>query len=144
MKNHREFDDGVVEFKNKLSLKSKMARLHNQKPLKEIRKNLRNNATSAEASLWKMLKQKQVEGFKFRRQHSVGKYILDFYCPTLQLAIELDGEPHADPGNIQRDLKRDEFLEQNGITVLRYENRWVFEYPDVIIEDILEIGKKGI
>ncbi len=118
-----------------------MSRLHNRKSLKSIRKNLRNHSTAAEATLWKMLKQSQVGGNKFRRQHSVGKFILDFYCPELKLAIELDGEPHANPVNHQRDLYRDEYLLENGITIFRYENRWVFEYPDVIIEEILEFGK---
>ena len=117
-----------------------MTRLHNRKSLKGIRKSLRNNSTSAEATLWKMLKQSQVGDYKFRRQHSFGKFILDFYCPELKLAIELDGEPHANPVIHQKDLERDEFLKENGITVFRYENRWVFEYPEVIKEDILEFA----
>ena len=121
-----------------------MAKLHNLHSLKPIRKNLRNNSTSAEATLWKILKKSQVGGFKFRRQHSVGKYVLDFYCPSLQLTIELDGESHADLLNIAQDGERDEWLNQQGITVFRYENRWVFEYPDVIKKDILEFGEKKL
>jgi very-short-patch-repair endonuclease len=119
-----------------------MAKLHNRKELKPLRKSLRNNATAAEATLWKMLKNKQVGGYKFRRQHSVGDKVVDFYCPQLQLAIELDGEPHADLINISRDAERDEWLNEQGITVFRYENRWVFEYPEVIKEDILEFWEK--
>lgn len=119
-----------------------MSTLHNRKYLKPIRKHLRNNSTSAEASLWKMLKNKQVGGYKFRRQHSIGNYVVDFYCPTLLLVIELDGEPHADLVNIALDAERDEFINQHQITVFRYENRWVFEYPEVIIEDILTFGEK--
>ncbi len=118
-----------------------MTPLHNRKYLKPVRKYLRNNSTSAEATLWNILKNKQVAGYKFRRQHSIGKYIVDFYCPTLQLSIELDGEPHAELINIARDAERDEFLNQQGIKVMRYENRWVFEYPNVITEEILEIGR---
>ena len=120
-----------------------MAPLHNRKYLKPVRKYLRNNSTSAEATLWNILKNKQLAGYKFRRQHSIGKYIVDFYCPTLQLSIELDGEPHADFINIARDRERDEFLNQHGINVLRYENRWVFEYPNVITEEILEFAGKN-
>jgi very-short-patch-repair endonuclease len=56
--------------------------------------------------------------------------------------IELDGEPHADLVNIQLDAERDEFIKQHGITVNRYENRWVFEYPEVIKQEILEFGEK--
>ena len=119
-----------------------MAKLHNRKELKPLRKSLRNNATAAESTLWKMIKGKQVGGYKFRRQHSVGDKVVDFYCPTLQLAIELDGEPHADLINIVRDAERDEWLNEQGVKVFRYENRWVFEYPEVITEDILEFGEK--
>ena len=89
-----------------------------------------------------MLKNSQVGGYKFRRQHSIGKYVVDFYCPTLHLVLELDGEPHAALVNIQLDVERDDFINQHGITVLRYENRWVFEYPEVIKNDILEFGER--
>ena len=61
--------------------------LNNHPRLKNYRKNLRNHSTSAEATLWKYLKAKQVAALKFRRQHSYGPYILDFYCPSLKLAI---------------------------------------------------------
>jgi very-short-patch-repair endonuclease len=119
-----------------------MAKLHNLHSLKPLRKHLRNNSTSAEATLWKILKNSQVGGYKFRRQHSVGKYVLDFYCPSLQLAIELDGESHVDLINIARDAERDEWLNEQKIIVFRYENRWVFEYPESIKKDILEFGEK--
>ena len=121
-----------------------MAQLHNLHSLKPVRKHLRHNTTSAEATLWTILKNKQVSDYKFRRQHSVGKYVLDFFCPLLQLAIELDGESHADLINIARDADRDDWLKQQGITVFRYENCRVFEYPEVIKKDILEFGEKRI
>ena len=119
-----------------------MQRLHNRTEMKPIRKYLRNHATSAEAVLWTMLKNKQVGGLKFRRQHSIGKIVPDFYCPALQLVVELDGEPHATPSGIENDIKHDRFLNEHGIAVFRYENRWVFEYPDVIKNDILEFAKQ--
>ena len=122
-----------------------MQPLHNRSDMKPFRKHLRNHATSAEATLWTMLKNKQVGGLKFRRQNSIGKFVTDFYCPVLQLAVELDGEPHATPAGIEKDIKRDGYLNDHGITVFRYENRWVFEYPDVIKNEILEFAKqKGI
>lgn len=68
-----------------------MPEIHNRKHLEQFRKDLRNNSTSAEATLWKYLKGKQL-GKKFRRQHSVGNYILDFYCASDRIAIELDGQ----------------------------------------------------
>ena len=69
-------------------------KIHNRKYLKEIRRILRKNLTPAEALLWKALQKSQLDGKKFRRQHSVGNYILDFYCPAEKIAIELDGMPH--------------------------------------------------
>ena len=109
-------------------------RIHNNPKFKGIRKELRSKATSAEAVLWTILKKKQVGGLKFRRQHSVGKYILDFYCPEMKLAIELDGEIHLHPGKRSKDLNREEFLTKWGIEVIRFENRIVFENPEAIVK----------
>ena len=107
-----------------------------------FRKSLRNNSTAAEATLWKILQNKQIGGLKFRRQHSVGRFVLDFYCPTLKLSIELDGEPHSNSAVITMDIERDEYLKKLSITVFRYENRFVFECPDDIIQDILNFKNK--
>ncbi|WP_320110817.1 endonuclease domain-containing protein [Draconibacterium orientale] len=123
------------------TFKTKM-KLHNRKKLKNIRKHLRNHSTAAEATLWKMLKNKQIGGYKFRRQHSIDMYIVDFFCYELMLAIELDGEVHADLNSIAWDTERDEKLAKLGITVLRYENRWVYEYPEIIKSDILKHARK--
>lgn len=121
-----------------------MPQLHNLPILKPLRKQLRNNATSAEAILWTILSNRKIGGYKFRRQHSVGRYVIDFYSPELKLAIELDGEPHANAANIDKDETREYFLNKNGITVFRYENRWVFEFPEEISEDILQFaGRKN-
>ncbi len=101
------------------------------------RKELRNHSTLAEATLWKLLKGKQIAGLKFRRQHSVGVYILDFYCPQIKLAIELDGAVH----NRQQDYdeQRTYYLNKvEGIEVLRFENRTVFEDVERIIREIEE------
>ena len=104
-----------------------MDKIHNLPERKGFRIKLRKNLTSAEASLWKILKDSRFEDRKFRRQHSVGKYVLDFYCPAERLAIELDGEAHADELARIHDRKRGQFLEENGIKVLRFENKFVFE-----------------
>jgi very-short-patch-repair endonuclease len=114
-----------------------MSDIHNWEYLKSFRKSLRNNSTAAEASLWNILKDKQVGGLKFRRQHSVGKYILDFYCPEIRLSVELNGETHANPIVMEKDIEKDKYMEKYSITVLRYENKWVYEYPEEIINDIL-------
>ena len=112
--------------------------MHNNKPLKPFRKALRNHSTSAEKALWNLLKGKQLAGFKFRRQHSVENYVLDFYCPYRKLAIELDGEYHNITEQQEHDTRRDEFLASIGIKVLRFENRFVFEHTEQVINEILE------
>jgi very-short-patch-repair endonuclease len=83
-----------------------------------------------------MLKNKQLGGKKFRRQHSLGNYIVDFYCSSDKLIIELDGDPHGDYIHIQKDEKRDKQLEEKGYTVLRFENRFVFQEPEYVIDTI--------
>ena len=107
----------------------------NNAKLKQYRRNLRNNSTPAETEFWKYLKNKQIDGLRFRR-HPVGNYILDFYCVQIKLAIELDGEVHV--YNEEYGLKRDKFLSEQDITVLRYENKFVFEFPEQILDDIIE------
>lgn len=71
-----------------------MTKIFNRNEELEKRRELRNNSTKAESLLWQQLKGKQVAGFKFRRQYSVGKFVLDFYCAERKLAIELDGSSH--------------------------------------------------
>ncbi|MEQ1603900.1 MAG: DUF559 domain-containing protein [Pyrinomonadaceae bacterium] len=113
-------------------------RLHNQKRVKDFRRKLRRELTSAEAALWKLLKNSRLEGRKFRRQHSVGNYVLDFYCPAERLAVELDGEVHFDALAEVHDAKRRRFLIDNGIKVIRFENRLVFEETNYVLERIVE------
>jgi len=109
----------------------------NHKNCHSQRNNLRRKATPAEKELWKLLKNSQVEGLKFRRQHSIGPYIVDFYCSMIGLIIELDGQAHI--GNEAYDEQRTSFIKQmTGVHILRYENRFVFERPDSIIRDIKE------
>lgn len=99
-----------------------MGLLNNKKTLKEIRKTLRNSPTPAESELWQQLKGRQLKGKKFRRQHSFGDFILDFYCPEAKLAIELDGAPHYTEEGRLSDRERDAILESYGIKVLRFSN----------------------
>jgi len=111
-------------------------RINNLPHLKTFRKELRNNLTPAEAKLWTYLQNSQLEGRKFRRQHSVANYILDFYCPSEKLAIELDGEVHNNVEQAEYDRERDLFLLATGIKVLRFENRVVFENPQGLLDDV--------
>jgi len=115
---------GGFETSDTRELKEK---INNLPYLKTFRKDLRNNLTPAEAKFWKVVQNKNFEGRKFRRQHSVGNYILDFYCPSEKLAIELDGEVHFNDSAREYDYERKLFLEHYGIKVLRFENKRVFE-----------------
>ena len=101
---------------------------------KAFRKELRNSMTSAEVVLWQMLKGKQIEGFKFRRQFGIGPFVVDFYCPILRLAIELDGAYHFSEEMESYDEQRSLYLARNDIKVLRFENRIVFEEPWRILD----------
>jgi very-short-patch-repair endonuclease len=108
-------------------------RFNNRPAQKASRRHLRTNGTSAEAALWLRLKQRQVRGRRFRRQHSVGAYI---YCPSEWLAIELDGAVHDDPARRAYDAERTRHLGAVGIRVIRFENRAVFEEPAAVLAAI--------
>lgn len=110
--------------------------INNLKYLKQNRRDLRNNLTPAEASLWTLLKSKQLEGRKFRRQHSVGNYILDFYCTAERLAIELDGAHHFTEKGMHYDEERTAYLNSVDIRVIRFENKLVFIDPEYILKEI--------
>ncbi len=110
--------------------------LRNRKSREKQRKALRKNLTPAEAALWKRLKNRQLGGKRFRRQYSVGPYILDFYCPAEKLAVELDGAVHFNPLRREYDEQRDAFLRQHGIRTVRFENREVFDHPERVLEAI--------
>lgn len=115
---------------------SKLGDKYNLSHLKQNRKNLRNNLTPAEATLWRFLKNKQVEGRRFRRQFSVENYILDFYCPSEKLAIELDGDQHFTNAGFLNDKERDQKLKGLGIKVLRFENVEVFQALETVLDEI--------
>jgi len=110
--------------------------IYNSKSLESNRKELRNALTPAEAFLWTHLKKRQLSGKKFRRQYGVGPYTLDFFCPEVRLAVELDGAPHFTVIGQELDAKRDRYLEEKGILVLRFENREVFEDLEFVLGKI--------
>jgi len=110
--------------------------INNRGYLKGRRKYLRNHLTSAEATLWRELKGKKLYGLKFRRQHSIENYIVDFYCASHKLIIELDGQIHDNSENELCDAKRDKRLEELGFQVLRFENSIVFNHPETIFEEV--------
>ncbi|MDU0370806.1 endonuclease domain-containing protein [Hymenobacter endophyticus] len=111
-------------------------RRHNLTPQKQQRRELRNSLTSAEASLWSYLQRSQLAGRKFRRQHSVGPYIVDFYCPAEKLVVELDGARHYDVVGNARDIHRTQYLEAQGLRVLRFENKNFWSHPESVLAAI--------
>ncbi|MBD0850761.1 endonuclease domain-containing protein [Maribacter arenosus] len=118
-------------------------RIHNNKDTVAYRKELRNKLTPAEAFLWNHLKNRQLEGRKFRRQHSIEKFIVDFYCYEEQLIIELDGEVHNEPKQVAYDDRRTKRLEKLGNRVLRFENKMVYDNLGSVIQEIKENFKNS-
>ena len=114
-----------------------MPQIYNRTTEKPSRRSLRNDMPKAEKVLWSKLRRQQMLGFKFRRQYSVGAYIVDFYCPSVRLAIEVDGDSHFQNGAQRKDQIRQSMIESYGIRFLRFTNVEVFEHLDVVLEHIV-------
>jgi len=117
--------------------------LYNHKEYKTIRQSLRKQEIGAEKILWSKLRNKQ-QVFKFRRQYGVGKYILDFYCPKLKLAVEIDGSTHSTKEEISKDKKREEFIKKFGIEIKRYLNYDIYNNIEGVLVDINNFCYKKI
>ena len=91
---------------------------------------------NAEHLLWSQLKGKQLSEYKFRRQYSVDKYILDFYCAQAKLEIEVDGPSHFEESKINRDELRQNFIESYGIELIRFTNNEIYENMDGVLKKI--------
>jgi len=105
--------------------------------LVEQARELRQKQTPAEEALWELLRNRQLADLKFRRQHQIGDYIVDFFCAEHGLIVELDGSIHATPERKKIDTKRDAYLRAIGHTVLRFENSRVFDDTDALLSKIL-------
>lgn len=97
---------------------------------------LRENETDTEKILWEKLKNKQLGGFKFRRQHPISLYIADFYCHKLKLIIEIDGGYHYTKEQIPKDNERTKILEFNGVRVIRFSNQEILSNIEKVLEKI--------
>ncbi len=95
---------------------------------------MRRKPTAAESLLWFSLRRRGLAGLRFRRQHVVAGYIVDFYCPAVRLAVEIDGGVHDD--SLRRDAERDAQLAEVGVKVLRFRNERVFEDLIAVLHDI--------
>src|SRR5258705_7637710 len=92
--------------------------------------------TDGERKLWALLRRKQLAGFRFRRQATIGPYIADFFCPKVRLIVELDGEPHSYETQMRRDAARTIWLEAHGCRVIRFWNLDVFKRPNDVVDMI--------
>ncbi len=100
----------------------------------KLARDMRRNMTEAEERLWLAINKRQINGLKFRRQHPIYRYILDFYCYKKHLAIEVDGEVHREQR--ENDKYRDEFLNSIGIRTIRISNEEIMNNLNDVIEEL--------
>jgi len=107
-----------------------MTKHYNKKTELEKRKLLRKGQTYTEKIFWMHLRNRQILGYKFRRQYSVDHFVIDFYCPELKLAVELDGDVHDIPEQKEYDIERQKYLEEFGIKFIRIKNEEFLGNPN--------------
>jgi len=105
--------------------------------LKELVLELRKKQTSAETLLWELIRNRQLLGLKFRRQHQFGDYVADFYCHEAQLVIECDGPVHEPNERWHHDQKRNEYMIQQGLRVLRFTNERILNDTEKVLDEIV-------
>jgi len=115
-----------------------MTEHYNKKSQTEKRRLLRKHLSKAEAVMWKHLSRKQMLGCKFRRQYGVDQFVIDFYCPELKLAIEIDGDTHFRTDTREYDKDRQEYLENFGIEFMRFTNLEVLNNLSGVLETIAD------
>jgi adenine-specific DNA-methyltransferase len=102
---------------------------------------LRRDATEAESRLWSALRDRRLAGFKFRRQHPIGPFVVDFFCPERRLAVELDGGQLFEDAGRPYDERRTRFLARRRIVVVRFTNAQARFEPDAVLETIFALLK---
>ena len=113
--------------------------LFNDPKSKKFRQNLRNNSPEPEKELWKVLRGRKCGGVKFRRQCSIGKYIVDFYSYERKIVVEIDGDSHYSEQEEKHDIERTQFLNSLGIKVIRFTNDNVMNNLEGCFETLVEI-----
>lgn len=116
-------------------------RIFNRKQQKQLRQQLRTTMPLAEKILWARIRNQL--GVKFRRQHGIGRYVVDFYCPEHKLIIELDGDSHYQDEAQEYDAIRDEFMSALGLQVMRFTNSELMENPEVVVMKIYDHVKNN-
>lgn len=112
--------------------------IHNKRSLLEIRRRLRKDSSQAEDFLWQQLRNGKLNGLKFKRQHSIGNYIVDFYCASKRLIIEADGRVHQEFEQGEKDRSRDQNLTEMEFRVHRFTNDEILFNIDFVKEEILK------
>lgn len=115
--------------------------ISNKPRLLKYSRELRSNMTDSEIILWRYLRKKQILGIKFTRQKPIGNYIADFYASSINLVIEIDGEGHFSQQGLLDDSKRDDYLNNLSLTVLRFTNLDIFKNLSVVLDEIYRICK---
>jgi len=118
-----------------------MQTIHNIKNTQRFRSKLRKNLTEPEKLFWSKVRSNSI-GYKFRRQHSIGLYIVDFYCPPLRLIIEIDGDSHAEDNTLKKDIERTAYLKKLNFYIKRYNNRDIINNIEGVMEDLINTIKK--
>jgi very-short-patch-repair endonuclease len=116
-----------------------MTKHYNRKSQKSKRRKLRKEQTYYEKIVWIYLRNREMLGYKFRRQYSIDNHIIDFYCPKLKLAVEIDGDIHDKPEQIKYDIKRQKYLEEFGIEFVRIKNEELDSNPNKTFKKIEDI-----
>ncbi len=133
---HEVTEEGAFKHPNIHTNEGTVESLEQKMKLIQYGQSLRTRQTDVESKMWEILRAKRFMGLKFRRQHTVGKYILDFYCPERKLAIEIDGSGHAFEDKTIKDENRTKELEKEGIKVLRFWNNEVLNNIGAVVEAI--------
>lgn len=105
----------------------------------ELCRNLRKKQTNAEGILWQHIRNRKLEGYKFRRQFPIGRYIADFYCNKARLVIEIDGDIHKRADKIEYDKIRQEEIEARNITVIRFSNEDITNCLEIVIGTLTRV-----
>jgi len=109
----------------------------------ENARKLRRAVTAAEQRAWWLLRDRNLLGMKFRRQHPIGKFVVDFYCQQSRLVVELDGGVHAQPSQMRKDSTKDAYLKRLGIRVLRLPNGMVLEDPEMFCRKVYDAATEN-
>ncbi len=112
--------------------------------LKASARQLRQNLTDSERVLWRRLRGKQIEGVQFYRQKPIGDYIVDFYAPQAKLVVEIDGSQHFEAQHMEKDKKRDEYLNSLGLLVLRFDSRQALKEIEGVMDAVYQAVRARI